>query len=116
MLPFSLHIWIVSVGSGIAVTVGPVICWGVHVADGGGKVRDGLSVGVGFRVCVSSIDEIALTVEAALLAKADLMVGVCMGAGGEVAARVGIGVFAGIDSSLHDVCNSKNPRMNIIQE
>lgn len=116
MLPFSPHICIVSVGSGIVVAVGNAICWGVHVAGGGGEVRDGLRVGVGCRVGVASIDEAALTVEAALLAKADLLVGVCMGAGGEVAARDGIGVFAGIDSSLQAVCNSKNPTMKIIQE
>ena len=89
------------------MTVGAVICWGVHVAGGGGEVRDGLSVGVGCRVRVASIDEAALTVEAALLAKADLLVGVCMGAGGEVAARDGIGVFAGIDSCEQDARNSR---------
>ena len=80
------------------MAVEAVICWGVHVGGGGGKVRDGLSVGVGCRVDAASIDEAALTVEAALLAKADLLVGVCRAAGGEAAARVGISVFFVIDS------------------
>ncbi len=92
------------------MAVGNAICWGVHVAGGGGEVRDGLSVGVDCGVSVASIDGAELTIEASLL------VGVCMGAGGEVAARDGIGVFAGIDSGVHDVCNSKNSTMKIIQE